>query len=278
MVTGAGRGLGRAIAHALARRGLTVHVTDVDEAAARAVADELGGGAWASALDVSDADACRAIAGATPGLRVWVNNAGLLVTGPSWEQDDAARRRLFDINALGLINGTDAALAILRRGGHGRIINIISMAGLTPAPSQALYAATKHAALAYSLATQADLRLAGVRDVRISCVCPDGVWTAMLEPLAREPSAWPSWTGVMYPPEHIAEIAADLVERPRPVVTIPRWRGGLVRAFAAMPRLGFALLPLVERDARRKQRRWAERIERGQTPWTHVRYHGSTRA
>ena len=69
-------------------------------------------------------------------------------------------------------------------------------------------------------------------------------------------------------PEAIAEAAAGLLDKPRPVLAIPRWRGALLRAFAATPRLGLALLPLVVRDARSKQRRWAERIERGEQPFT----------
>jgi len=267
VVTGAGRGLGRALAHALARRGLAVHVTDVDAAAAATVAAELGDRATSAALDVADAEACRATAREARDLRVWVNNAGILATGPSWEQDDALRRRMFDINALGLINGTDAALGVFRPAGRGHVINIVSMAGLAPAPSETLYAATKHAAMAYTVGTQCDLRLAGLRDIHVSAVCPDGVWTAMLEPRVRDPGAWPSWTGVMYPPEAIAEAAAGLLDKPRPVLAIPRWRGALLRAFAATPRLGLALLPLVVRDARRKQRRWAERIERGEQPF-----------
>jgi len=235
------------------------------------VAAELGPPATASALDVTDPEACRALARAVDGLRVWVNNAGILATGPSWEQDDATRRRLFAINALGTVNGTDAALAVMRETGHGRVLNVISMAGLTPAPSQALYSATKHAALAYSLGTQGDLVLAGARDVRVCAICPDGVWTPMLEPLVDDPGAWPSWTGVMYPPEAIADVVAGLVERPRPIVTVPRRRGVLLRLFAAFPRVGFAVLPLVQRDARRRQRAFARRRASVQSPWTNVR-------
>src|SRR4051812_13828478 len=85
LVTGAGSGLGREIARQLAALGYAVHVTDVDGATAAQTADELGAGAWSSALDVTDADACRTAAQATAAragsLAVWVNNAGILRTG-----------------------------------------------------------------------------------------------------------------------------------------------------------------------------------------------------
>ena len=114
LVTGAGRGLGLEIARVLMRRGLSVHVTDVDEGAAIAAAEEIGGGAFGSALDVRDAGACSAAAVQTVerlgSLDVWVNNAGILVTGHTWEHDADTRRTVVDVNALGTFNGTVAAL------------------------------------------------------------------------------------------------------------------------------------------------------------------------
>src|SRR4051794_26502480 len=110
VVTGAGRGLGLEIARALASRGLAVNVTDVDGEAAARAAESVGGDAWGDALDVRDAEACRAVAAAAArrhgSLDVWVNNAGVLVTGHVWEHDDALRRTLFEINSLGTINGS----------------------------------------------------------------------------------------------------------------------------------------------------------------------------
>src|SRR4051812_3399084 len=99
VVTGAGRGLGLEIARALSRRGLVVNVTDVDGAAAERAAGEISATAWGSQLDVRDAEACRltARAAAERGpLAVWVNNAGVLVTGHVWEHDEALRRTLFE--------------------------------------------------------------------------------------------------------------------------------------------------------------------------------------
>lgn len=114
VITGAGSGLGRAIALELADRGFLVHATDLDADAAARTAAEIGAGARSAALDVRDEAACRALAAeaTTRGgtLDLWVNNAGVLITGPSWVQDEAARRTMLEVNALGTMNGTVAAL------------------------------------------------------------------------------------------------------------------------------------------------------------------------
>ncbi len=155
LITGAGRGLGLEIARALAARGLTVHLTDVDPDAAEAGARELGPPAFASGLDVRDAEACRAAAALTAerggSLDVWVNNAGILVTGHVWEHDPETRRALFEVNTLGTINGTLAALELMRTAGRGHVVNVVSLAGLGAPPGEALYSATKHGAIAFSL-------------------------------------------------------------------------------------------------------------------------------
>lgn len=270
VVTGAGRGLGLEIARALAARGLTVNVTDVDADAAAAAAATLGGSAWGSELDVRDAEACRATARAAVerggSLDVWVNNAGILVTGHVWEHDEALRRTLFEVNSLGTINGSLAALERMRPADSGHLINIISLAGLAAPPGEALYAATKHAAMAFTLGTLADLRRSGSKRIRVSAVCPDGIWTPMLHDKLDDPDAAPSFSGVLYRPETVAAAVAGLLDRPRVVLAIPRRRGALVRLFDLMPGLAIHLLPFWLRDARRRQRSWKRRIESGRAP------------
>ncbi len=264
LVTGAGRGLGREIAGALARRGYAVHATDLDGEAAHAVAHELGAPSWGSALDVADGEACltaaRATAARAGSLDVWVNNAGILRTGLAWDADEAARRLLLDVNVAGTMNGTIAALELMRPANSGHVINIVSLAGLVAAPGETVYAATKHACLAFSIGTLSDLRRSGVKGVHVSALCPDGIWTPMLFDKVDDPHAAASWQGVLLQPADVARRAVELIDRPRPVVAFPRWRGGLVRIFDAWPRVSLTLLPLVLADARRKQRAWGRRM------------------
>ena len=270
LVTGAGRGLGLEIARALAARGLVVHVTDVDAAAASQAAETIGRDAFASALDVRDADACITAAQATAdragSLDVWVNNAGVLVTGHVWDQDEATQRMLFEVNTFGTINGTLAALALMRPTGRGHIINVVSLAGLGAPPGEALYAATKHGAMAFTLGTLADLRRDGVKNVHLSAVCPDGIWTPMLFDRLDDPDAAPSFSGTLLRAEDVAPKVAALLDKPRPVLTIPRWRGAFVRLFDAFPGLATRMMPLWFADARRRQRAWKKRIEAGRGP------------
>ena len=263
MVTGAAGGLGRAIAAALHADGWRVLLTDLDADAVAAAAAPLGG--WSRPLDVRDEGACAAVAaeaarGAAGGLGLWVNNAGILVTGPSWEHDATTRQRVVEVNALGAITGTLAALEVMRAQGHGHVLNVVSLAGLVAAPGETVYSASKHALLAFSLGTLADLRMAGVRGVHVSCLCPDGIWTPMLHDRLDDPGALASFTGSMLTPERVAARAVRLARRPRPVVTLPRWRGAQVRLLDAFPRLALALTPVVRAAGRAGQRRQLRRV------------------
>jgi NAD(P)-dependent dehydrogenase (short-subunit alcohol dehydrogenase family) len=266
LVTGAGGGLGLAIARMLAGRGFEVAVTDVDGDAASRAAEAIGSRSWSHALDVTDAAACdvaaRLVAERSGSLDVWVNNAGILIPGPVHEQPAAAHRAMLDVNAVGTINGTLAALGVMRPAGRGHVINVVSLAGLVAAPGEVVYAASKHAALAFSIGTLTDLRGAGIRDIDVSAICPDGIWSPMLEDKLEDPGAAASFSGVMLTPDKVAERVGGLLDRPRPVVTMPRWRGAFVRVFDAFPSLALRLVPLVLRDARRKQRAFKRRLER----------------
>jgi NAD(P)-dependent dehydrogenase (short-subunit alcohol dehydrogenase family) len=270
VLTGAGGGLGRAIAAELAARGFAVWATDVDVEAAARTAAEIGGKARAQALDVRDEAACRALATAAAAeggsLDLWVNNAGILTTGLAWKQEEPTRAAMLAINAAGTMNGTVAALAQMVPAGRGQIVNVISLAGIVAAPGEVAYAASKHAAMAFTLGTLFDLRRAGHRGIDLSAVCPDGIWTPMLEDKLDDPDAAGSFSGQLLTPSEVARAVGKLTERPRPVLILPRWRGPLLRAFDLFPRLGLRLLPIVMWDARRRQRRYKNLIESGRWP------------
>lgn len=268
LVTGAGGGLGAATAQLLAERGHHVHVTDVNGEAAQATAARLEsrapGSAWASALDVRDEGAVRAAAEETVEragrLAVWVNNAGVLLTGPAWEQSAEQRRLMLEVNAGGVINGTLAAVEAMRRDGQGgHVVTIVSLAGLVGVPGEAVYAASKHAAIGFSISTQADLRLAGVRNIHLSCICPDGIWTPMLHDKLEDPQAALSFSGKLLRPDEVVGVIDRVLDRPRQVTAIPRWRGWQVRAADLAPGLALRGLPLLVRQARRAQAGFAAR-------------------
>ena len=267
MVTGASRGLGLAIATALHQAGYQVLLTDVDEPGVAEAAAKLGG--WSGRLDVRYEAACQVVAEQAAeqpgGLALWVNNAGVLATGPSWTHDEATRRQLLAVNTLGAMNGTLAALDVMRQRRRGHIINVVSLAGLVAAPGETVYSASKHAVLAFSIGTLAELRAGGERDIHISCICPDGIWTPMLEDRLEDAGAAVSFTGTLLTPERVATRVARLAERPRPVVSIPRWRGAEVRVFDMFPRMSLRLARLMLATGRAGQRRQARRLQAART-------------
>jgi short-subunit dehydrogenase len=154
----------------------------------------------------------------------------------------------------------------MRAAGRGQVINIASLAGLGSPPGEALYAATKHAAIAFSLGALADLRRSGFREVHVCAVCPDGIWTPMIADKLDDPNAAPSFSGTLLRAEEVAPRVAALLDRPRAVVVIPRSRGVFVRLLDAFPNAALRAMPLFLADARRRQRRWKKRIEAGRGP------------
>jgi NAD(P)-dependent dehydrogenase (short-subunit alcohol dehydrogenase family) len=264
--------MGLEIARLLVGRGYEVAVTDVDEAGTVAAAEQLGERAWPLVLDVADTDAVNAAADQvverSGSLDAWVNNAGILHTGLAYEQPIDVHRRMLEVNAVGTMNGTLAAIEKMRPSGRGNIINLISLAGLAAATGIVGYSASKHAAIAFSLGIAADLRRGGLDGIHISCVCPDGVWTPMINDKLDDPNDALSFSGVMLMPEDVAERAVALIDKPKPVLTIPSWRGQFARFFDRHPKLSLRLTPLLMRDAIRRQRAFKKKVESGKWPPT----------
>jgi NAD(P)-dependent dehydrogenase (short-subunit alcohol dehydrogenase family) len=254
VVTGAGRGFGRAIAHRLAGRGYTVLATDIDAEAAAETA--VGAGAFSMELDVREPDAHRRVAREAAGrgpLEVWVNNAGVMLTGPAWDHSDEEIRLSCDVNLLGVIWGSRAAVEAMRAGpGQNRhIINIASLSALGPVPGLAIYAATKHAVLGFTGSLQGDLMDAGT-DIAVHALCPDGADTPLLREHDNEPAAAINWSGPrLLTAEEVAEHAVALLDSRRLVRVIPAWRGWGVRAMAMGGRRALRAAPLLRKQGAR---------------------------
>src|SRR5580693_7048025 len=160
-ITGAARGIGKETAQALTRQGMKVAVGDLDLAAARKTASELGASAVALPLDVTDRDSFGKFlddAEAQLGpVDVLVNNAGIMQVGRFVDEDDLTARRMIDINLHGVILGTKLALERMVARDRGHIVNISSQAGKFGAPGGATYSATKHAVVGLSEAVRGEL-------------------------------------------------------------------------------------------------------------------------
>ena len=234
VVTGGARGIGRGIAELMLARGHRVVISDIDAAAAAATAEEIGAVAGL-AHDVRDPEAHHAVAAeaARHGLlTTWFNNAGVGDDGALTSLSDEQVRRLVDVNVLGTMWGTRAALAAFGPGG-GDVVNIASLAGLGPVPGYSVYAATKAAVVSLTASVNAETP----RSVRIHALCPDGADTAMLA--AQDPTGLGSQLvhsgGAILSVAEVAEAAVALVGSRRVVRALPTWRGGVVRTSTLAP-------------------------------------------
>jgi NAD(P)-dependent dehydrogenase (short-subunit alcohol dehydrogenase family) len=179
VVTGAGSGLGRAIARKLAADGYAVAAIDLDEAAARETARLIKGKAYAA--DVSRAaELDRAVGAAideSGPLEVMVNNAGILDGYFDVdEMDEALWRKVIDIDLTGVFLGCKRALKEMLPRKRGRIVNMASVAGLNGTGGGAAYIAAKHGVV--GLTRQMAVQY-GARGIRVNCVCPGAVPTSL---------------------------------------------------------------------------------------------------
>jgi NAD(P)-dependent dehydrogenase (short-subunit alcohol dehydrogenase family) len=183
VVTGGASGIGAAAAAILADRGAEVAVLDLNPDGAK-----LG-----FRCDVSNDDEVRAAIEAVTtqlgGIDVLVNNAGIGAAGDVSANDDAEWHHVLDVNVLGMVRTTRAALPHLRRSEKAAVVNTCSIAAWAGLPNRALYSASKGAILALTLAMATDHLADGIR---INCVCPgtaDTPWVGRLLDAADDPAA-----------------------------------------------------------------------------------------
>ena len=185
VVTGASSGIGEATARALAAAGAAVALAGRREDRLEALAGRIdadGGRALAVATDVSNEDqAGQLIRRANEelgGLDILVNNAGVMLLGPVSGADTAQWRRMIDVNLLGLLYCTHAALPLMTEGGGGDIVNVSSVAGRRATLGSAVYNLTKFGVNAFTEALRQEVVQAGIR---VSVIEPGMVETELVD-------------------------------------------------------------------------------------------------
>ena len=209
LVTGAGRGIGAAIARTLAREGwdVLIHCSGSLDAA-RALARELG--AEVLQADLTDPAQVTALAQAAGGVQLLVNNAGIAWYGLVTDMTDEDWRRLFSVNVDGMFRLTRAVLPGMVRRGGGTIVNVASVWGERGASCEAAYSAAKGAVIAFTKALAKEYGPAGVR---VNAVSPGVIATDMLarfDAASLAELAGETPLGRIGTPEDVAEAVAFL--------------------------------------------------------------------
>jgi NADP-dependent 3-hydroxy acid dehydrogenase YdfG len=232
-ITGGARGIGKATAQALVRKGAKVAIGDLDRELAEQTAAELGGETLALELDVTDRDSFEGFLDQVEerlgSLDVLINNAGIMPVGPLAEESDRTARIMVDINVHGVLYGMKLAMPRMQRRNSGHIVNIASQAGKAGLPGLATYCGTKHFVVGASEAVRAELRETAIE---VSCVMPAVVNTEL-------GSGLQDTRGVKkLEPEEVADAIVDALEFPKFDVWVPKSSAAINKVISLLPRAG----------------------------------------
>ena len=185
VVTGAGSGIGRALACDLARRGARLAISDIDANGLAETVKQvrvIGADVHDARLDVSDRAAVLRYADDVVAhygvVNIVINNAGIAFTGDIEQMSFEQIERVMDVDFWGVVNGTKAFLPHLIASGDGHVVNISSVFGLLAVPGQSAYNAAKFAVRGFTEALRQEMLING-HPVRVTCVHPGGIKTAI---------------------------------------------------------------------------------------------------
>ncbi|HEY2165859.1 MAG TPA: SDR family NAD(P)-dependent oxidoreductase [Jatrophihabitantaceae bacterium] len=183
VVTGAGSGIGRALAYELARQGARLAISDVDEVGLAETARQvrvIGADVRERRLDVTDRTAVLAYADDVVRdfgtVNIVINNAGIAFTGDIEAMTFEQIERVMDVDFWGVVNGTKAFLPHLIASGDGHVVNISSLFGIMSVPGQGAYNAAKFAVRGFTEALRQEMIAEG-HPVQVTCVHPGGIKT-----------------------------------------------------------------------------------------------------
>jgi 2-keto-3-deoxy-L-fuconate dehydrogenase len=181
VVTGAGSGIGRAVALLLATQGARVMILDINEDHAHAVAEEIeaaGGKAAAGQADVSNQTEVAALFGGISRLDILVNSAGISHIGTVESTSEGDMDRLYKVNVKGVYNCIHAAVPLMKKAGGGVILNMCSIAATIGIPDRFAYSMTKGAVYSMTLSVAKDY----LKDkIRCNCISPARVHTPFVD-------------------------------------------------------------------------------------------------
>jgi NAD(P)-dependent dehydrogenase (short-subunit alcohol dehydrogenase family) len=181
VITGAGSGIGKAVALLLARQGATIHVVDVNEIQAGEVVKEIegeGGKAFAQVADVSNQQRVLALFAGLPQIDILVNSAGVSHIGSAETTAEADFDRLYNVNVKGVYNCLHAAIPLLKKNKGGVIVNMSSIAASVGLPDRFAYSMTKGAVSAMTLSVAKDY----IHDnIRCNSISPARVHTPFVD-------------------------------------------------------------------------------------------------
>ncbi len=238
VITGAADGIGNATALGLAAEGATLVLSYVEAGGLGALKAAFGALSRVTFVraDVRSPDAVRGLA--RQALETWgrvdavVNCAGVVAPGAidTCPAEDIATQ--LDTNLGGTINVTRAFVSLFKRQRSGHLVLIASLSGMVPLPGESIYAASKFAVRGFAHSIAYELEDAGIA---VTVVCPDSTRTRMLEIEMGDAGSSLSFASPAMQPEQVARAIIGALRRPRLEVTVPAFRGRLIRLLGAMP-------------------------------------------
>ena len=242
VITGAGSGIGAAMAKNFIAEGASVALLDVNLAAAESLAADLGDSAAAFEADVTKLDqleaAAKGVSAHFGGIDALVNNAGIRIVKTFQDHTEEDWRRILDVNLTGQFLTAKAVVPHLIARGKGKIVNVASIAGIGGRPNRVAYVAAKFGIVGFTRALAMDL---SVNKICVNALCPSMIASPLNISLAEDGNIGPQWAkdnlaGRWGQPEDVAKVAVFLASDDADYVTGSEYRvdggeaTGLIRA------------------------------------------------